>query len=300
MAICAGVLALAVAGGRSWWNDEARHYRRLVYKPMAATTQLEGGTLHLTLSDPGWLRWRKLDDLLPEHGHLMHLFAVRTPELDAIAHLHPASAAPPAFTQPLPPSGALPGGTYRLFGDIVHATGLDETATASLDLPATRPEATGALDPDDAWATIPSAASAGAPSFTFPDGSGRMLWTPPARLEAGRTIELVFEVQSPSGEPVDAIEPYMGMAGHAMILARDLTIFAHVHPTGSVPMAALALVPGAAMIDHARHAGMRFPARIQFPYNFPRAGAYRVFVQIKRAGKIQTAAYDVVVGSQQP
>jgi hypothetical protein len=131
-----------------------------------------------------------------------------------------------------------------------------------------------------------------------------MLWSPPARRDAGLTIQLVFDVQSPSGEPVDAlepgIEPYMGMAGHAMILARDLTIFAHVHPTGSVPMAALALVPGAAIMDHSRHGGMRFPSRIQFPYNFPRAGAYRVFVQVKRAGKIQTAAFDVDVGPQQP
>ncbi len=76
----------------------------------------------------------------------------------------------------------------------------------------------------------------------------------------------------------------MGMAGHAMIVARDGSVFAHIHPTGSVPMAAMALVDGAAAMDHSHHHGMVFPPRIRFPYVFPRAGSYRVFVQVKIAG----------------
>ena len=84
-----------------------------------------------------------------------------------------------------------------------------------------------------------------------------------------------------------------------MIVAGDLSIFAHVHPTGSVPMAALALVPGAAPMDHSHHVGMRFPPLVRFPYNFPRAGDYRVFVQIKTRGKIETAAFDVSIRAPQ-
>ncbi len=87
----------------------------------------------------------------------------------------------------------------------------------------------------------------------------------------------------------------MGMAGHAMIVARDFSVFAHVHPTGSVPMAALALVDGAAPVDHAKHHGMIFPPRVRFPCVFPKPGDYRVFVQIKENGRVETAAFDVSV-----
>ncbi len=135
-AVTALVLAAAIAGGFSWWGDEASFYGRLVYKPIAlAATMNDGGAagareLDLTLTDPGWLPSRKLDDLLPDHGHLMHLFVVRVPGLDALAHLHPAEISPGRFTQRLP---ALPAGDYQLFADIVHANGLGETATAQID-----------------------------------------------------------------------------------------------------------------------------------------------------------------------
>ena len=32
-------------------------------------------------------------------------------------------------------------------------------------------------------------------------------------------------------------------------------------------------------------------AEISFPYGFPRAGDYRIFVQVKRAGKIETGEF---------
>lgn len=44
---------------------------------------------------------------------------------------------------------------------------------------------------------------------------------------------------------------------------------------------------------HSAHHGMRFSPVVRFPYRFPRAGDYRVFVQIKSDGRIETAAFDV-------
>jgi len=290
MAVTAAILALAIVGGRRWWNGEAGLYRRLIYKPMqVSVTQPTSGGLALTLSDPGWLRWRHTDDLIPDHGHLMHLFLVRTPGLDAIAHLHPRRTGEATFAQATPP---LPAGPYRLFGDIVHQTGLDETVTAALDLTGT---AGGPFDPDDASATIPAAATVDAPSFTFGDGSGRLRWLDARAPRAGETVSLAFEVEGPDGRPAAGLQPYMGMAGHAMIVARDFTVFAHVHPTGSVPMAALSLVEGAGVVDHAHHLGMTFAPRVRFPVVFPHAGEYRLFVQIKPNERVETAAFDLTV-----
>jgi hypothetical protein len=297
MAVTGAALVLAILGMRGWWTDEAGLYRRLVYKPLRATVaRPTPDTLTLALVDPGWLRWRRTDDLVPDHGHLLHLFAVRAPGLDAIAHLHPARD--PArsedgrFVQALPP---LPPGSYRLYGDIVHKSGLDETVIATLELgEAPPPVPADRLDPDDASADIPRAATAAAPSFVFP-GGGRLRWLDPRPPRAGETVALELEAEEADGRPADGLEPYMGMAGHAMIVARDFSVFAHVHPTGSVPMAALALANPTAVIDHAHHAGMRFPPRVRFPYVFPHPGAYRVFVQVKRGARIETAAFDVDV-----
>ncbi len=297
MGVTAAVLALAIFGGRRWWDGEAGLYRRLVYRPMQVeVTRPSPDTLALSLADPGWLRWRKTDDLIPDHGHLMHLFLVREPALDAIAHLHPRRTGEATFTEAAPP---LPAGSYRLFGDIVHQTGLDETVTTAIDLPAPPTAlaelAGGSFDPDDAMAIVPRAATVAAPTYVFSDGSGQLRWFDARAPRAGETVALELEAEDDAGRPAAGLEPYMGMAGHAMIVAHDFSVFAHVHPTGSVPMAALALVEGAAAVDHAHHHGMMFGARVRFPCVFPKAGDYRLFVQIKENGRVETAAWDVRV-----
>jgi hypothetical protein len=37
------------------------------------------------------------------------------------------------------------------------------------------------------------------------------------------------------------------------------------------------------------------PAEVSFPYGFPKPGAYRVFVQMKRGGRILTGAFTTTV-----
>ncbi len=95
------------------------------------------------------------------------------------------------------------------------------------------------------------------------------------------------------------MQPYMGMAAHAEIVRSDMTVFAHVHPNGSVAMPALELADKDMAMMMAMP-GMAKPTTplasdVSFPYGFPRAGTYRVFVQIKRADQIQTAAFEAVV-----
>ena len=94
----------------------------------------------------------------------------------------------------------------------------------------------------------------------------------------------------------------MGMAAHAEVVSSDLTVFAHIHPAGSVSMAALELaqagLPGAGRSGMSMpmvSASGPLPAEFSFPYGFPRPGEYRIFVQVKRAGKVETAAFDAQV-----
>ncbi len=85
MAVTAIIVLIAVWAGNRWWNSEAGNYDRYIFKPLQMSASLENGSkLMLHLTDPGWLRWRKVDDLIPDHGHLMHLYALSLPGLDHV------------------------------------------------------------------------------------------------------------------------------------------------------------------------------------------------------------------------
>jgi len=117
-------------------------------------------------------------------------------------------------------------------------------------------------------------------------------------------------VEDKDGQPAKDLEPYMGMAGHAEFVSTDMTVFAHVHPAGSVSMAALELArPGPAnaasgelqaritlsMPMSMPVSSAPMPSEVSFPYGFPRTGNYRIFVQIKRAGRVETGVFDAHV-----
>ncbi len=314
--VIAFVLALIVLGlSNRWWGAEAQAYDDRIYKPLELQPRLDGdGALRLDLRDPGWLSFRVLDDLVPDHGHTMHLFAVRTPNLDRLLHLHPRELEPGAFSQQLSslPDG-VPAGRYHLFADVVHGTGLPETAVADLTLP-TVPGGDGeASDDSSGIAPADGAFQPDRVTADLPDGA-HMIWQrdPTAgALNAKQPYLLTFRVEDRDGHPARDLALYMGMPGHAIVLRRDLTVFAHVHPSGTVPMASLAMTTEASPSQnpqnpHAGHmmamsgeattaATAALPATVSFPYGFPTAGDYRLFVQVKRGATVQTGVFDVRV-----
>jgi hypothetical protein len=275
-AITAVIVLTAVFFGNMWWGVEASNYARYVYKPLTATPSVTSdGQLKLELEDPGWLRSRRLDDFVLDHGHPMHLFVV-SPELDRLWHLHPREVSAGVFEHPVP---AIPAGRYELFADLVHRTGISETVTAPFE---TGGIAGHALTGDD------SAWHRDAPSL------GRMVWEQEQQaLVAKRLTMFTFRVLDDLGQPAQDLELYMGMPGHAVFVRRDRSVFAHVHPSGSAPMAALAIAANAPAL-HAHH-GPALPSTVSFPYGFPEPGSYRIFVQVKRAGQILTNAFDAEV-----
>ena len=156
--IAAVIVVVAFTLGNKWWEAEARANDRLNYKiPQMQITLERGNVLRLHLDNPNEsepTRFRseqpdriRLDDLITDHGHLMHLFIVRMPDMKAFWHLHPEQAQSGEFAQNLP---AMPEGQYKLYADIVHHTGFPETEVATLNLPSLTG---GALTGDDAGST---------------------------------------------------------------------------------------------------------------------------------------------------
>jgi hypothetical protein len=294
--IVMGIVALVLAGliwyGDKWWSSEAEDYSRYIYKPLEMKATL--GThdvLTLNIKDPGWLLWRKTDDFIPDHDHLMHLYLIREPGLDVVFHLHPEMTAPGVFQLPLP---VMPGGRYHLYADVVHQDGFPETMTTTLNL---RPIAGRPLTGDDASGTAAplSPDSAASRSFSLPDGY-RMIFEPRDSTFHVRRPELfAFKLVDPQGNAPHDMALYMGMSGHAAFVKSDGAVFAHIHPNGSVAMAAFMMAQPSAMSMAAMpDMAMAMPNTVSFPYGFPSAGRYRIFVQMKHGQTVETGIFDAV------
>lgn len=323
MMVIAGLFfAVVLAFGNWWWTSIDSGYLRNMFKPirLSAVTSDggEGRVLRLSMDDPGWFN-RRVDDLVPDHGKLMHMFLVREPALDAFAHLHPVKIDSRTFDARLPD---IPAGTYRVYADVVHENGLTETLVTSTEVPAARtfqkPGAVTKLaDPDDSFFVRSGSASS---SQRLADGS-TITWERDEALqpEADKLVSLQFSVKAPDGGPA-RLEPYMGMTGHAAIMREDGAVFVHMHPVGTISMAAQQAFsdrlardktgadPGP--VDHSSHRSA--PAApdsastdsagetedsgsVSFPYKFPKPGRYVIWVQVKREGRVLTAAFETEV-----
>jgi hypothetical protein len=309
MLATAAALLVLIYGGARWWQAEARAYERYVYRPLAMQAEVrtssaagEGPELRLTLAPPDRRPGRRIDDLIHDHAHLMHLFVVRMPSMDRVLHLHPELGERGVFVQRLP---SLEPGRYALYADIVHQSGLPETLSATLEVPAALTGS--ALSGDDSSgvaAPLSPGPVAGAAGSPLPDGGRMRLDMDAAALVARRPTHLRFRVEDAGGQPARDLEPYMGMLGHAAVVRTDGGVFAHLHPTGSVPMPALDLVSerpaGGAHAGHAAHEAAALPNIVSFPYGFPGPGQYRLFEQVKRSGQVHTGVFDVSVGPGSP
>ncbi len=315
-AVTAAVVALALVGGAKWWGAEDAAFAGGLWRPLRSEARVldgaDGPRLRFTVTDSAWFD-STLTPLMPDHGKLMHLFAVRESPTtgprrdsaprgrDVFAHLHPVRVDRANFDAPLP---TLPGGRYRVYADVVHESGLARTLVATLDLPdAAVAIPAGGLDAgDDAWDAVRPPPPGAAASL----GAGyRLTMESAARVPAARDTVLRFTVRDAAGRVAD-VEPYLGMAAHAVVERDDGSVFVHLHPSGTVSMAAQDRLVRRERGDTALHgaaqpggmpgmAGMQttYGGDVGFPFSFPKPGAYRVWVQVRVAGHVRTAAFDV-------
>jgi len=306
--VMAPLIALALFGGAKWWGAEDFDYRRHLFASPKADAEftLDGShrTLRLTVRDTAAFH-SIYSPVVPDHGKMMHLFLIGRNGAQTMAHLHPVQTDSLVFTTEVP---WLPAGRYHLFGDIALENGLGLTVANEIDLPAAPGEVTPS-DSDDTWdrtptitplvANEPRPLSGGTYTMTWAGGD--------APLQARTPLDLRFSVRDSAGKVV-ALHPYLGMAGHAIVVANDGSVFIHLHPMGTVPMVAqqvFALRDQGDTTSAGRlittslastdMAGMSMSGDVSFPYEFPKAGRYRLWVQVKPADRVLTGVFDVEV-----
>lgn len=183
------------------------------------------------------------------HERRLHLI-VASRDLVDFHHVHPELADDGTWSIELP---ALAAGSYRVYADF-RATGA-EALTLATDL---------AVDGDVAVAAMPPVAA----SATV-DGFDVAL-SGTDEIGVGEST-ITFDV-SRDGDDV-ATEPYLGAAGHLVVLRAGDLGYLHVHPLDDVA-----------------------EPSIGFAAAFPTAGTYRLFLDFSVDGEVRTAAFTVVVG----
>lgn len=95
------------------------------------------------------------------------------------------------------------------------------------------------------------------------------LSTEPLNPLAGQRTLLFFDLSPPEG-----LEPWLGAAGHLLVASADLIDMIHTHP-----------------------AAPALGGRLQFNLILPRPGVHRLWLQAQRSGVLNTAAFNMPVGS---
>ena len=297
------LLAIALVGGGAWWRAEDSAFTRGLFQPLAVRVTVDTSAaqrrFQLAITDSvwvhrndiAWLRARRATpgtSLMEDHGKLVHLFLISADGHSAFAHLHPTTADTVTFTSVLP---ALPAGTYRVFADIVHQSGLTETLTSTLTLTGEHHAATSdsSTDADDSWSVSRTGDST---HSVLADGTVLAWNRNPTPLVAGEEAGLRFAAAAPAGDTA-SLEPFLGMSGHVVVVRDDGKVFIHLHPLGTISLAAQARLTRSApgVMAHAMHGSLDPADSLYFPYAFPQPGKYTVWVQVKRRGRVLTGSF---------
>lgn len=120
------------------------------------------------------------------------------------------------------------------------------------------------------------------------------------QLKAGKLATLHFAfTDAITGRPAN-LQPWLGAAGHAIVVASDLQSFQHLHGAGDGGEArgGHGGHHGGGHADHGMaptHAGMVVGAGVSFDVKFPAPGTYKLFAQVMRYGEVLTVPFTVAV-----
>lgn len=195
------------------------------------------------------------------HEKALHLIVVRA-DGAGFRHVHPEFD---GETWSLPWSWDQPG-TYRVYADFVPGDADEE-----IDVTLSRTvEVAGDYAPR---AENPVTRTASVDGFDV---------TLTGDLAAGATAELTAEVTR-DGEPVTALEPYLGAWGHLVALREGDLGYLHVHPEGEDP-----------------EPGTTSGPAVTFATAAPSEGRYLLYFDFQVDGRVHTAAFVLDTGAAAP
>jgi hypothetical protein len=235
---------------------------------------------------------------------MMHLFLVSSTGMQALAHLHPVQTDSLIFTTEVPSVAA---GPYLLFGDIMLENGLSLTVTRRIEIPPA-PGAVTPSDSDDTWdrtanvtPVVPGAVRVMSDGYSMAWGGGD------GPIRAGEPTDLRFILRDSTGTTA-TVRPYLGMAAHAVVVGHDASVFIHLHPMGTVSTTAQQVFALRDRGDTTQRGRLRteklesnemtdmpMSGQLTFPYEFPKPGRYRIWVQVKPNRRVLTGTFDVDV-----
>lgn len=190
------------------------------------------------------------------HERPFHLFIVRR-DLETFAHLHPERATDGSFDI----TYALDPGEYVLIADFLPAGGTPQLVQRVVATPGYTGPLFGA----------PREMRAG-PVEQVMSGLRIRLETPSPKPR--RETPLRFQLtDAKTGAPVSDLEPYLGAAGHMLLVSDDASTAIHAHPEG----------------------GPTSGPAVTFEPTFPAAGLYKLWVQFQRKGQVVTAPFVIAV-----
>ncbi|HAN24916.1 MAG: heavy metal-binding domain-containing protein [Microbacterium sp.] len=211
----------------------------------APTTPGTEGELSLTVTGPDG---KPVTDFETEHEKELHLIVVRA-DGQQFRHVHPRLDAGGTWSIPWQWDAA---GTYRVFADFVPAE-YGEGITLSTNV-----QVGGDYEP---VAAEPAAE-------TSVDGFDVAVT---GDLVASESSTLIVTITR-DGQPVSALEPYLGAFGHLVALRDGDLAYLHVHPHGDAPQA-----------------GQTSGPEIVFEATAPTAGRYLLFLDFQVDGQVRTA-----------
>lgn len=102
----------------------------------------------------------------------------------------------------------------------------------------------------------------------------KIVMKPDAQIESAKEMMLNFSVKdAKTNAPITDLENYLGEKAHFVIISKDLKDFVHAHPMSGDNV----------KIDKAQNSEV---PTVAAHVSFPNDGIYKMFVEVKRAGKI--------------
>ena len=215
-------------------------------------------SLRLVVREPG--SGAIVRDFELVHERIFHLFVVGD-DLEQFAHVHPEAQPDGSFVLSPAPGGTTP---YQLYADFLPVGGTPQMVRKAM-LPRPSKNFSGSPSPH-LGPQMGERSDAGLRVAIEPDATALIAGVP--RTIAFRLADAV------TGQPVSDLQPYLGAWGHAFIVSDDLTDAVHSHPLTSLESAG--------------------GPTIVFQQRFPRPGAYRLWAQFMRHGRVATVSFTVV------